>query len=760
MDTRLQDIQAEPQPMGNRIGLRWTVREPHLWKGVRVIRRESTHPESPEENTWVGDFEIASFSLLMGPGAAGIIEQLDAGVFPAELAARLAARGTVFVSPRVTVRQPGGRWQVSAGGKAVVIVASAGALTIYECLYRAKDQGLQAETYYYYTLFPYKDEPAEYEFHFANRVSCMATGRYDFAGLLYRMLPAVYHRYDNAALGAGEDSGPLRRFLDIPGSHLDQFYSFASAVRDFHNPDRTDPHLLPLLGQWIGWKTDYTLSTAKQRNEIRCAVHLYHTAGIIPTVEATVKRIGGWESRTKEYLHNVILSNRPEQLNLHRLQREPNGTWLEEDEVFSLDFAYEGRPSTTLDAEGNRLLFYHTRRNNRWQVWYKTYKEKTGWGPSQPFVTGTGNNRRRAINKHPDAVLQGETTWVSWNGRGETGPGWEVYYKKQAGGAWSPVRSLADEGWASGNPRKSPRAVVDHENRLWLFWLEKEKSQWRLKFKRHDGTGWEPGPPADFPLFGGKDPRVEKDLSVVFWPWGARRYLWFSWSRKKELPGGKWGEWEIAHRLKRIMDNPAAGWYQVRVIPKVPAGFFYHDSEPGAVVNGAGRIELFWSSNRTGSWAIRNLTTFQLSPARIAAAQPLTDSPYSQRAPLPIRTGEEISVIYRSNKSISYRSGVYSATTTVDSRYSGGTTADVRDTVKAKRRGKYGDFLTYTYQTGAPGKPGNDDRYARDTAGIFPDTGDLSDEEIKSRVSRIKKVLKEFIPITIRTVFNTPKPVD
>ena len=102
---------------------------------------------------------------------------------------------------------------------------------------------------------------------------------------------------------------------------------------DLYNLDKVDGHLLPLLAEWIGWQTDYRLEIAAQRNEIRNAPYVYKTIGLIPTVEATVKRLIGWESRTKEFVHNVFLSNSPERLNIWACQRNGAGEWSKPAEI-------------------------------------------------------------------------------------------------------------------------------------------------------------------------------------------------------------------------------------------------------------------------------------------------------------------------------------------------------------------------------------------------------------------------------------------
>ena len=81
---------------------------------------------------------------------------------------------------------------------------------------------------------------------------------------------------------------------------------------------------------------------------------------MIPTVEATVKRLVGWESRTKEFVHNVFRSNQPERLNCGCVTQDSAGAWSTPTAPLSLDFAYEGRPTAVRDQGGTLWLFYHT----------------------------------------------------------------------------------------------------------------------------------------------------------------------------------------------------------------------------------------------------------------------------------------------------------------------------------------------------------------------------------------------------------------
>ena len=130
---------------------------------------------------------------------------------------------------------------------------------------------------------------------------------------MYRLLPAIYRRYD--------ETGALRDFLELPGGQLDQLYSYASAALGLHDVRRVDGELLPLLADWIGWHTNRSLPLVEQRGEVRNAPALYQATGLIPVIGATVKRTAKVRSRVKEFVHNVALTNNPERLNLWQLTR-------------------------------------------------------------------------------------------------------------------------------------------------------------------------------------------------------------------------------------------------------------------------------------------------------------------------------------------------------------------------------------------------------------------------------------------------------
>jgi|GEM_PF-3376038 len=228
----------------------------------------------------------------------------------------------------------------------------------------AIDQDLASDQYFYYTLFPYSGSPAVYDLENRFHVNAYVTSNHGHSELLYQQLPSIYRRYD-----AGIES--LNSYLSVIGSQLDQFYSYSHSLQQIKAIETAPSQLLPLLGDWIGWKTDFKRQVDQQRLEIKNAPAIYQRTQLLPTVEATVKRISGWESRTKEYLHNIFTSNRPGKLNLWQLIRDVDGTWREEPELQSLDANHEGSSSFTIDSNNNRWLVYHTQRKNTWQIWAK-----------------------------------------------------------------------------------------------------------------------------------------------------------------------------------------------------------------------------------------------------------------------------------------------------------------------------------------------------------------------------------------------------
>ena len=626
------------------------------------------------------------------------------------------------------VRRQGGH---PAGPDDGVVVADGTGITA------VTDEGLRGETAYYYSLFPYAGNPPVYDRDPHNRTSATALSPYDFAGLLYGMLPSIYRRYDAS-------TGQLRRFLDLPGAELDRLYSLARTLLGATDVDRVEGTLLPLLAQWIGWRTNYGLPVQAQRNEIRFAPRVYQTIGGLDAVGATVARVTGWESRTKEYVHNVARTNQPERLNLWWVVPDPAGTSTEP-ELASVNFAYDGRPALVRETDGSVFAAYHTHRPHGWDIWAKRYTADGGWEPSAPVADRPG------IDKHPSAALAGTRLWLFWQTYDPADESaqrhWRISFATRTGAAWSAPAVFGDPT----AERQLPAAAADGAGGLWLFWRERADDAWQLRYNRHDGNDWQLATPQTFPPDGTQDPRVEDDLHVLVRPGAADGALWVFWSRQE--PGGPPGQTRrsIAYRVKARLDPTVMDWSPVRTVPKSGAGA-YHDRQPYALASEGGAVELVWSTTRDGGPTIVRNT---VDPATLAwgTEQILVGGPYAARGPAAVNTGGGTTLIlFRSQRSLAHDTG---SLHTLDNRYAGTATVDGRWTAKLALRGTYEDFQTYVHDAGA-GHVRTDDRVARDTVGVFL-TPDITDpDEICAAIARLAETLRDFMPVTARAVFITP----
>lgn len=759
----LAEIRATPHPDGHRIDLTWANPQPGEYPGVRIVRREGTHPTAPDDGVVVADGLDLSH---------GLDEQ----------------------------------------GRA---------------LYRVADTGLRGTTTYYYGLFPYRDDPPEFVIERSNRAAALAGARYDTAERMFRLLPAIYHRYD-------ADGGQLHRFLQIPGGQLDLLQSYTSALLDAYDTDRTDGRMLPLLAGWIGWNLDFRLEIDAQRNEVRHAPSIYQRIGLIPVVAATVKRISGWESRTKEFVHNVFRSNEPERLNIWVRRMDEAGTTVVPDRPLSLNFAYAGRVAMAEDASGVRWLFYHTRRRGRWRIWRKTspafllgfdarvhlegadiaglqrafgavgialaadatvsasgslwriddttngesYMVEAGrrgltvyrlsadpedFAPSQP-LNGPGVRDET----HPAVALQQNTLWVFWSVYDSGTRRWVIRCRTRRDGRWSEVRNPFGEAPELEPQRRSPAVLVDGTDGLWLFWREQVAGRWLLRYNRFDPAGlpanptdlpdpaaWQLAPAATFPLDGTDDPRVEDDPFVLFHPDDAARPIWVFWARKEPTSDPRQTRWSVAYRFKAGVDPNVADWSTVETLPK--SDELAHDREPAAIVDGDGNLTVFFSSNRAGSWSIWRATLrLDAGPLSWESEEELTAPPYSQRAPLPLPIAGGTLLIHRSNESLEHTSEVYRASRTVDFRHAGATTVHTRNADQIDLRGAFEDLGSYTYDVGLAGARSDEDRYARDTIGVYVEPDTFDSERVARGIDRLRAVMPEFMPATDRAVFVLP----
>lgn len=751
-----KSVNAEPHPAGHRIDLRWEFEQGISYSGIQVLRRNVTYPIHPGDGVLVADVDLTS-----------ITENVVA------------------------------------------------------------DKGLYDNQIYFYSLYPYVNDPPEFDLDNACEVSALSTSPSGHSNEMYEQLPEIYRRYD-------KQNQFLKRFMDVVGGQFDQIESYTRFLREVHDVNKTSDIMLPVVGDWIGWKTDFKRQVIQQREEIKNAPAIYQSVGLLPVVEATIKRISDLESQTKEYVHNIAISNQPEKLNYWSMQRNTIGVWLEQESLLSLDYGFDGKTSTTVDNNGLRWFFYHTERKGQWEIWSKTTPQYrmdielasdlangilaerwyaalteanlsvlqtatvnqlsanvwqiddgseqyliedqidriqvyhltggvTSLGASSPSVPGSSNY----IYKYPSAMQYGDDLWLFWSTCDETdpvNPQWIIQFKTRNDARWSEVGPMiSGAADTTRNPfisagnydhsvqRRYPQTVLDDSDRLWLFWLEKFNKRWQLRYNRHDGTDW--GEPITFPLDTGNDPDVMRDLQVLIDPsLGSPRILVF-WSRQAEISVPGITRWEVVYRIKTDINFDDLNWSSINKLPKDVIDDNHHDREAYPALTSTG-LEVFWSSNRLDSgWSIWSGVITDTVANTWNQIQRVSSVNYSQRSPMAIPIINRIWLVYHSNRQRNYDSQTYRATQTVDRRYTGTISVDLRHLQRIQQHGQESDYQTYTYDTGNNGVRDDRHRIARDTVGVFLQSESYTDEEVNVEIERLRPVVQEFFPITDRAVF-------
>lgn len=689
----LRNITARPHPEGNRIDLSWTYADPKepdrtpTHPVVRIRRSPRTHPIGPDD-----------------------------GVEVAVAAAAPAAR---------------------TGS--------------------ATDNGLRGETVYYYTLFTRVTDAPDFSAAPNNRVSAMASSPYGFADRLYALLPAIYRRYDAAppvpdSLEPGDLArGVFRRFLDLPGAQLDQLYSLCRAALNLHDLDRVDGQLLPLLAQWIGWRTDYGLPIGAQRQEIRFAPQIYQRIGTLAAIEATARRVTGLDTRTQEFVHNVARTNAPARLNLWSIERPDAPGERGTPALVSVNFAYEGRIAHVREDDGADLFFYHTRRIHGWDIWSKKRRADGTWTDSRPEVDRVG------ADKHPSAARAGGKLWLFWESstpaEAPEQSRWRIAVR---------IRDAAGKlSEPSGRPfgkqdseRRRPSTAADGDGGLWLFWQELSAGRWQTKYNRHDGSKWQLEVPATLPEETG--PELHGDLHLLVRPSGATQQLWLFGARQVPVRDGQ-TRWTVCYLVKRGLDPAVADWDAMRTLPKPRPDV--HDREPSPLLGADNSVELFFSSTRPttpqpsdGGWSVFTVRLLDPGTNAWGEPEPLTSGPSSQRAPVGVHIQGGALLMYRSSEPI--KNSDAGGLRTLDTPSSGTLTFSGR---QKALYGTFGDIGTYTY-TGKGGGKNGDGRISRDAIGLFltAPVPPPPPEEMARVQSRLAAVLPEFLPINARTIVIQP----
>lgn len=155
-------------------------------------------------------------------------------------------------------------------------------------------------TTWYYTIFYENTVSGKWAFSpahgfvrnwaYQNRVGENGEPESKYADVLYEYLPPVDRKLDWRE--ANED---LKRLTHIFGRIFDMAWEDIEQTRKrVYDPDNTDAANIPYIDQFLGWPTNFELSSQYRRRETKQAVELWKKKGSIPSLEFALQALTGW----------------------------------------------------------------------------------------------------------------------------------------------------------------------------------------------------------------------------------------------------------------------------------------------------------------------------------------------------------------------------------------------------------------------------------------------------------------------------------
>jgi len=272
----ISNLITTPNPLGGQIDISWQLNLREEAVHIKLIRNDKDFPNTSDKGTEVYDsktFECDSEDRL--------VQQLEEEM----------AETTSYSKDNVLLKRACNYFALDSGkfNRAMI--------TIF-------DLGLKEEKGYYYSLFLRED--GVFKTNPRLQITAFSTSTYNYSEQLYDHLPGIYKKYDK--------EGELKKFLEIFGYLFDLLRSHTRILRDLYDIDKCPTDFLSLLSQHIGWETNYSQGTPTQRNILKGAVQIYKKTGTLKAIKAYVHSLTGWRCRAREFVHNIFMSNAPEEM--------------------------------------------------------------------------------------------------------------------------------------------------------------------------------------------------------------------------------------------------------------------------------------------------------------------------------------------------------------------------------------------------------------------------------------------------------------
>lgn len=108
----------------------------------------------------------------------------------------------------------------------------------------------------------------------------------------------------------GERKGQLARFYKIIGALVDEAKELISDIPNQRNVNEACSEYLPLIASIIGFDVNREIPISRQRLEISNRVAILKIKGTIPSIEAILQSVTGFDVEVKEWCENQFISNK------------------------------------------------------------------------------------------------------------------------------------------------------------------------------------------------------------------------------------------------------------------------------------------------------------------------------------------------------------------------------------------------------------------------------------------------------------------
>lgn len=358
-----------------------------------------------------------------------------------------------------------------------------------------------------------------------------------------------------------------------------------------------------------------------------------------------------------------------------------------------------------------------------------------------------------------DLALSTAARQIGFSGRNHAGQGaWDDEI------AWDRA-SLATVPVAAGY-HADLSALRDASGGFWLFWARHAGGSWQIATIHFDGVNWSSVMLLSDGSGGHREPHAVTDQAGN---------IWLFWAAAEEV-NDPLHRWTLRCKVYwRAHEDWGAEFPVTTPLAEGRAA----DRQPSALLEADGTLRVFFQSDREVGGP--NLWSLRFDPTTQAATEPemLTLTAAADHAPAPVRLGERLLLLYRSERSVALAQSATPpprptaggpalhsqriADTGTLRRFAGTTSARLYDMQRNGQMKHWDDLLAYTPERVPLLNPGgalvDSALYTPNTVGIYVSPGRGEMLLASQTVERLRQVLERSLPVNLRAVIIlAPRP--